>query len=314
MRVQSKQQASVYSKCQFHQPAWGQVKSQEQFFGIMQALIQSGKMSEKLLPLWQDFYQNYSGALIGSQQPGATPEFVAQVQASIADNVTLQFVQPYTFPSFHERITGPYNYYDFGQRYTGSLIDFANSVLGNRERWDQIDQLLAQKNNVILLANHQTEADPGVFAHMLEASHPKLATEVIYVAGDRVVTDPMCKPFSMGRNLFCVHSKKHIGDVPELKAAKMETNRKTLVTMQRKLNEGGQLIWIAPSGGRDRPKDGAYLPDVFDHTAVDLMRSLGSRAKQPTHLMPMAMYSYPLMPPPDKVRLHGMAWRACMHA
>ncbi len=57
----------------------------------------------------------------------------------------------------------------------------------------------------ILLANHQTEADPGVFAHMLMASHPQLATDVIYVAGDRVVTDALSKPFSMGRNLFCVH-------------------------------------------------------------------------------------------------------------
>ena len=62
----------------------------------------------------------------------------------------------------------------------------------------------------------------------------------------------MCKPFSMGRNLFCVHSKKHMGDDPVAKAAKMETNRKTLVAMQRRLNEGGCLMWIAPSGGRDR--------------------------------------------------------------
>ena len=38
-------------------------------------------------------------------------------------------------------------------------------------------------DNVILLANHQTEADPGVFALLLEASHPNLATDVIYVAG-----------------------------------------------------------------------------------------------------------------------------------
>jgi glycerol-3-phosphate O-acyltransferase len=29
----------------------------------------------------------------------------------------------------------------------------------------------------------------------------------------------------MGRNLFCVHSKKHMDDIPELKAQKMETNR-----------------------------------------------------------------------------------------
>lgn len=79
----------------------------------------------------------------------------------------------------------------------------------------------------------------------------------------------------MGRNLFCVHSKKHMDDVPELKAAKMETNRKTLVAMQRRLNEGGCLIWIAPSGGRDRPKeDGKWSPDPFDPAAVDLMKSL----------------------------------------
>ncbi len=165
-------------------------------------------------------------------------------------------------------------------------------------RWDQVEAWLKQGHNVVLLANHQTEADPGVFAHMLAATHPQLATDVIYVAGDRVVTDPLSKPFSMGRNLFCVHSKKHMDDVPELKASKMETNRKTLVAMARALNEGGKLIWIAPSGGRDRPKDGVFSPDPFDPSAVELMRNLVSRAKQPGHLIPMAMYSWPLMPPP----------------
>ena len=44
-----------------------------------------------------------------------------------------------------------------------------------------------------------------MWALVLEATHPGLATDVVYVAGDRVVTDPLCKPFSMGRNLFCVH-------------------------------------------------------------------------------------------------------------
>jgi glycerol-3-phosphate O-acyltransferase len=137
---------------------------------------------------------------------------------------------------------------------------------------------------------------------MLAASHPNLATDVIYVAGDRVVTDPLCKPFSMGRNLFCVHSKKHMDDVPELKASKMETNRKTLVAMQRAFNKGGSLVWIAPSGGRDRPDaDGHWTPDPFDPTAVELMVSLIGRAKKPGHLYPMAMYSYPIMPPPTKV-------------
>jgi hypothetical protein len=63
-------------------------------------------------------------------------------------------------------------------------------------------------------------------------------------------------------------------------------------------------VWIAPSGGRDRPDaDGHWTPDPFDPTAVELMASLIGRAKKPGHLYPMAMYSYPIMPPPKKVHL-----------
>ena len=77
----------------------------------------------------------------------------------------------------------------------------------------------------------------AVWALLLERTHPKLATDVIYVAGDRVVTDPLCKPFSMGRNLFCVHSKKRMDDQPELKADKQRTNRRTIVEMGKALRE-----------------------------------------------------------------------------
>lgn len=60
------------------------------------------------------------------------------------------------------------------------------------------------------------------------------------------VTDPLCKPFSMGRNLFCVHSKKRLDDVPELKSAKQRQNRLTLVTMQKMLNQVRLPAWHAP--------------------------------------------------------------------
>lgn len=63
-------------------------------------------------------------------------------------------------------------------------------------------------------------------------------------------------------------------------------------------------MWIAPSGGRDRPNaNGHWTPDKFDPTAVELMASLIGRAKKPGHLYPMSMYSYPVMPPPKKVRM-----------
>ncbi len=76
-----------------------------------------------------------------------------------------------------------------------------------------------------------------MWALLLEGTHPRLATDVIYVAGDRVVTDPLCKPFSMGRNMFCVHSKKRMDDVPELKEEKQRTNRRTLSAMLKALKE-----------------------------------------------------------------------------
>lgn len=295
-------QARTSVPMQFHQEKLSGLVSEQQFKAVIKGLVASGKMPAHLEPAWEFFYDGYKKTVLNSGVPGADEKLVTQVQASILDNVLLQAVQPYTFPSFHTRIMEPYNYFEFGQRYVATLIDFQNSVLGHRDRWDRVQELLEQKHNVVLLANHQTEADPGVFAHLLMASHPKLATDVIYVAGDRVVTDPMCKPFSMGRNLFCVHSKKHIDDIPELKASKMETNRKTLVAMQRALNTGGVLIWIAPSGGRDRPNaEDVWRPDSFDPAAVELMRSLVQRAKQPGHLMPMSMFSYPMMPPPKTV-------------
>ncbi len=80
-------------------------------------------------------------------------------------------MDPYTFSSLHHRILEPYNYYNFGQRYVASLIDFNNSLLGHPERWAQVASMLKAGENVVLLANHQTEADPGVFAHMLQAGH-----------------------------------------------------------------------------------------------------------------------------------------------
>lgn len=40
--------------------------------------------------------------------------------------------------------------------------------------------------------------------------HAGLGEKVVYLAGDRVVSDLMSKPFSMGRNLLCIHSKKHM--------------------------------------------------------------------------------------------------------
>lgn len=42
-----------------------------------------------------------------------------------------------------------------------------------------------------------------------------LAEKIVFIAGHKVTNDPVCIPFSMGRNLICIHSKKHIKNPPE---------------------------------------------------------------------------------------------------
>eukprot|EP00892_Ulva_mutabilis_P010711 jgi/Ulvmu1/8011/UM004_0247.1 len=267
---------------------------------------ESGRIPKQLIPLWTDFFNNYKVALLSADLPTHDMKLVSQVQASIADTVINQFANPYKFPSRHEAITEPYDYFEFGQKYVGSLIDFTKSYLGHRERFDEIGRQLEAGENVIIFANHQSEADPGIWAHMLMHTHPRLAKSVFYVAGDRVVSDPLCVPFSMGRNLFCVHSKRHMEDDPDTKAEKVATNRRTLGAMAEALGGGGSLLWIAPAGGRDRPNDDdVYVPAKFDPTALELMRTLAAKAKKmagrTTHMYPFAMYSAPLMPPPKTV-------------
>ncbi|KAL0048529.1 hypothetical protein WJX82_005114 [Trebouxia sp. C0006] len=244
--------------------------------------------------------EEFFGALQKGVDSDASPELVARVMGSIADRTFNQFLDPYTFPSYHTRLLEPYDYYKFGQNYVRTLINFNKSVVGHLERFEKIQEQLDAGDNVVLLANHQTEADPGVWALLLEKKLPHLATEIIYVAGDRVVADPLCKPFSMGRNLFCVHSRKRMDDIPELKSEKMATNRRTLGAMVKEMSKGGKLVWIAPSGGRDRPdtESGDWLPHQYDPGAVELMRTMMAKSKKAGHLWPMAMYSWEVMPPP----------------
>ncbi len=213
-----------------------------------------------------------------------------------------QLADPYEFPSYHLAMRSPFDYYALGNEYVGLLIDWQRSVLRHPERWDDIQKQLAAGENVILLANHQSEADAAFIPLLTAASHPGLGEQVIYVAGDRVVTDIMAKPFSMGRNLLCVHSKKHIDDDPALKPAKQKQNLRTLKEMERLLKEGGKLLWIAPAGGRDRMRNGVLAPDAFDAGAIEMMRRLGTKkGAARTHYYPFAMATYNVMPPPDKL-------------
>merc|ERR1712032_1266792 len=114
-------------------------------------------------------------------------------------------------------------------------------------------------------------------------------------------TDPLAIPFSMGRNLICIHSKKHIDTDPDAKTMKSRQNLKAMSGMLEKLKEGGCVLWVAPSGGRDRRdvESGKTPIAPFDSKTVDMFRLLGNKSKVKTHYYPLAMVSYELCPPPD---------------
>lgn len=196
------------------------------------------------------------------------------------------------------------DFYAAGCDFFRPAMDLKNSLVLGKENLEKAKAQLDAGENVIFLANHQSEADPQVVSCLFESVSEEIgnmAAHVTYVAGHKVTTDPLAVPFSMGRNLLCIHSKKHIDADPETKPAKSKQNMAAMNSMLAGLKEGGMAIWVAPSGGRDRRdvSTGKIPIAPFDQKTVDMFRLMGNKSKVPTHFYPMSMVSYDLCPPPD---------------
>ncbi|KAK7855489.1 glycerol-3-phosphate acyltransferase [Quercus suber] len=259
--------------------------------------------------------QELLAGITKEREAGRLPSSVASGMEELADEIVLSNMaiafdrmfydveDPFVFEPFHEALREPFDYYMFGQNYIRPLVDYRNSYVGNISLFYEMEEKLQQGHNIVLMSNHQTEADPAIIALLLEATNPRIAENMTYVAGDRVLIDPLCKPFSIGRNLICVYSKKHLTDIPELVEMKRKANTRSLKEMALRLRGGSQLIWIAPSGGRDRPYPHTedWYPAPFDTSSVDNMRRLVEHSGTPGHIYPMALLCHNIMPPPPQV-------------
>ncbi|KAK4368789.1 hypothetical protein RND71_012581 [Anisodus tanguticus] len=289
----------------------------------------------------EELYHNYWNAVLKSGVPKAD-EIILYNMALVFDRVFVDVKDSFEFSPHHKAIREPFDYYKFGQNYIHPLVDFRQPILtgffmsgaledsililmgyshvspwgagkqnlyygssyvGNISVFAEMEEKLKQGDNVVLMSNHQSEADPAIIALLLESKHPYIAENIIYVAGDRVITDPLCKPFSMGRNLLCVYSKKHMNDDPELAEMKKRANTRSLKEMALLLRGGSKIIWIAPSGGRDRPDPVTkeWYPAPFDASSADNMRRLVEHAGVPGHIYPLAILCHDIMPPPPQV-------------
>lgn len=265
---------------------------------LLAAALKEGLISHKLKEQILDIYHHYLKTFAAS----SNQETIQRSFETLIEKVLENIQNPHHFSIFHRAVQSPFDYYQFGLDFIRPFIDFNQSKMTGIDSIRQIEKQIGQKENVILFANHQTEPDPQIISLLLEKIAPKLALDMIFVAGHRVITDPMAIPMSLGRNLLCIYSKKHMTGTSEEKSRKISHNQKTLKKLQELLNEGGNCIYVAPSGGRDRPNaKGELQVDPFDPQSIELFRLMGEQAVKKTHFYPLALLTYPLMPPPKEI-------------
>lgn len=256
---------------------------------------------EQLKQQLQTFFKGFGEA---AKHSGRSADDVQLIFQTFNKLLSAQLESPFQFTPFHKAIREPFDYYQFGLDFVEPLLDMAHSRVEGEDNLEKILKALGANENVILLSNHQTEIDPQIISLLIEKKAPKIASEMIFVAGHRVAEDPLAAPLSMGRNLLCIYSKKYIDHPPEKKLEKLTHNQRTLKKMEELLHEGGKCIYVAPSGGRDRQDPtGVVQVDPFDADSIEIFNLIARKSGTPTHFYTLALATYDLMPPPKGINL-----------
>ncbi len=263
--------------------------------------VRQGLISQHMGEMLQDFYHSYANAVQKNGYRIADLEPLLNTYVSL---VRQQLAQPYDFGVYHERLTAPFDYYNFGLEILRPLIDFPLSTVCGLDNVCDMEAALARGENVILLSNHQIEPDPQAISLLLQMTHPQIAANMIFVAGHRVTSDPIAVPFSKGVNLLCIFSKNYIETPPEQKHDKLMHNRRAMQKLVELLSQGGKCIYVAPSGGRDRP-DGAGVIQVapFDPNSIEMFRLMAQQSGSKVHFHTLALATHDLQPPPNAVEM-----------
>lgn len=268
------------------------------FKTILRKELQQGAIPPKLFELINLFYDEYGKAV------NVTDQHYSHLFIQLLDLIKEQLSSPYHFPPFHRTIRTPFDYYLFGNAFIEPLIDKNHSHILGREYIEEIISHLKKGANIIFFANHQTEADPQAISLLLDPLYPGFAESMIFVAGERVITDPLAAPFSMGRNLLCIYSKRYINHPAEKKEEKQQHNQKTMELMCNLLKKGKQCIYVAPSGGRDRLNSvGEMELAPFDPKSIEMFHLMARKARTTTLFYPMALSTYHILPPPETIQI-----------
>ena len=271
------------------------------FIQKLNELTKTGTLPGRYHGIISSVYENYKDATRESHFP---IKEIVNLFLNFLGLIREQFLAPYPFEPYHKKIRSPFDYYQFGLDFIRPLVDQEKSLIMGENNLHEIIRKLQEKENIIFLANHQTETDPQALSILLEKDFSRLGENMIYVAGERVTSDPLAIPFSMGCDLLCIYSKKYMDHPPELKHEKQLHNKKTMRLMSKLLSEGGKAIYVAPSGGRDRPDERGNI-DVapFDPASIQMFYLMAQKAEKPTHFYSLALATYAILPPPNTIQV-----------
>ena len=178
-------------------------------------------MPEGMVPIVQEFMHTYLQVVAKQKRDPMDKVPVLKEYLALVED---QLDAPFEFAPYHTAWTAanesPHDHLKMDTEFMEPMLDPEDSVLLGKERMTEIQALLDLGDNVVLLSNHQTEADPSCWSFALHEDHERLERDMIMVAGDRVTTDVVAVPFSKARNLLCIFSKRHIANPPEEKAKK----------------------------------------------------------------------------------------------
>ncbi len=268
------------------------------FLEQLQLAINQNLIPKKSATILHGFYLEYKAAAL------QTREKTEQIFLTFLELVILQCSSPFAFSHYHQRLRKDFDYHKFALDFVRPLIDIPSSSLRGEPYLEEMNSHLKNKDNVVLFANHQSEGDPQMINILLEKKFPKIAEELVFVAGDRVISDPLAVPLSLGCNLLCIYSKRYIDNPPELKMKKQLHNKKTMDTMSCLLKKGGNIIYVAPSGGRDRSNhEGVIEVADFDPPSIEMFYLMAKRSLHPTHFYPLALKTYAILPPPKAIQV-----------
>ena len=262
----------------------------------LKEVIEQGYLDSKYIELTKNLCQNY----LNAAHEGNHSYLEAQKRLNVYFHLVCDLVKnPVSFAPYHQRKIKPFDYYSFGNDFFSLIVDPTKKIVEGTDQLRKINEQVNRKENVVLLANHQCESDPQFISLLLEDHVPSLAEDMIFVAGERVVLDPLSIPFSLGRNLLCIYSKNHIGNQPELKEEKQNYNKRTMSLLSQLFQEGGKCIYVAPSGGRDRKNENDEIEVApFDAQSIEMMYLMAKKSTVETHFYPLTLATYDRAPPP----------------